>query len=715
MLTREIESSMVKCGSYWTDEKYGPLRLKLVSTTPSALEEEAQPPSSNSFFHDVKPPSPRRTIKRVFELTHTGYPGAGTRTVVHFQYLEWPDMNVPDDPRGVLGLIGEVKKAVSEGGDSEEPESVSEAHGDVDPMTGICKHALGAKNRPVLLHCSAGVGRTGGFIVVDAVLDAIQREMRKGEVVDKNKMDVDPTPPEVTNPMHVDGKRTGSSEQEDTNGRTRFPRKSTREWVENVDMGNALPAHLWTSPRAFPSASSGSSSSEDSFGFNVNRSTTSSFGTSSSLSSSKPPTTSSSSSPPPHPHSSSSSSLLPPLQVSSPDQRARTFSAPSAARIVDPTPVLASPYHSLTAVPRGFNLSSSIGIGSSPLASSISATPWIPGDRNTTSPAPMMISTSPSSSPAPSPNSNPNASGSDSNHAMPVSRSSSGAPPPPSSRSLSPASSYPVDKSNNSNYNTTYNSSSTHTVSTGVDYKAPRPLHEDRSPQPLSKYEDPIWEVVQDMREQRMSLCQSLRQYVFVHAAVIEGALMIVDEERERLGMGVSRGRERELRRLSRVGGGGSLRVTSTKADDSSASTSTTTVPISVPVPGSRPRVPSSSSTSASSPLRASRTHSHGYSSSGCSSTTTGKRGASPTELRKEDKKGDALLSKRPSIKRKQRDDRAAAAVVSHAQTVGILSVPSIPVSMSNVNGLGFAGGNGTGTTGHGGAPSLVTSYTRQS
>jgi len=30
-----------------------------------------------------------------------------------------------------------------------------------------------------------------------------------------------------------------------------------------------------------------------------------------------------------------------------------------------------------------------------------------------------------------------------------------------------------------------------------------------------------------------MSLCQSLRQYVFVHAALIEGALMIVDEERE--------------------------------------------------------------------------------------------------------------------------------------------------------------------------------------
>ena len=34
------------------------------------------------------------------------------------------------------------------------------------------------------------------------------------------------------------------------------------------------------------------------------------------------------------------------------------------------------------------------------------------------------------------------------------------------------------------------------------------------------------------MREERMNLCQFLRQYVFVHRAIIEGALRIVDEEK---------------------------------------------------------------------------------------------------------------------------------------------------------------------------------------
>ena len=61
----------------------------------------------------------------MFELWHTGYPGAGVWTVMHLQYLEWPDMNVPNDLRGVLGLIQEVEWAVEEtgsaGGESAEP------------------------------------------------------------------------------------------------------------------------------------------------------------------------------------------------------------------------------------------------------------------------------------------------------------------------------------------------------------------------------------------------------------------------------------------------------------------------------------------------------------------------------------------------------------------------------------------------------------------
>jgi protein-tyrosine phosphatase len=129
-----------------------------------------------------------------------------------------------------------------------------------------------------------------------------------------------------------------------------------------------------------------------------------------------------------------------------------------------------------------------------------------------------------------------------------------------------------------------------------VNYKQPRPIHDDCPPTVLSTYGEPVWQVVQDMREQRMSLCQTLRQYVFVHAAVIEGALMVADEEREASGKG------------SPICRGSPVSVASSRSGSHFSSTT----------------------------------------------PSKGKRGASPTELLKKDKKGEVSLAKRPSTKRKQ-------------------------------------------------------------
>jgi protein tyrosine phosphatase len=390
MLTREVEGSMVKCGSYWVDDDtedkertrtYGPLTLRLVkkeglpggvdllderekgypqremqqtgggffgatapdhfagphafgghphaaafasspnnmSTTPTRMGTTPTRMGSTSARMDATStrmdttPIPRRrkpptTIKRTFELTHARYPHLGARRVVHLQYLEWPDMNVPDDARGVLGLIREVERGVEETwegeaeagseesspsdegekrwlyppgskateraassgetvtpakvqkkkrdgddidgdkidvdtidhtdeGESRAGRSVSTGMGDaevgrgemaVDERNGIARHAMGGKERrPVLLHCSAGVGRTGGFIAVDAVLDAVRREMRRQKRVVKTEvglggeragdaMDVDePAPGMVTVPFSVGGAGAGGETGEE--------------------------------------------------------------------------------------------------------------------------------------------------------------------------------------------------------------------------------------------------------------------------------------------------------------------------------------------------------------------------------------------------------------------------------------------------------------------------------------------------------------------
>ena len=88
-------------------------------------------------------------------------------------------MNVPSDADGLLWLINAVDKAV------EEARTIAEAAGSTIPPG------------PVLLHCSAGVGRTGGFIVVDAVLDALRRELRESAAT---AMQVDPSPSPSSSP-----------------------------------------------------------------------------------------------------------------------------------------------------------------------------------------------------------------------------------------------------------------------------------------------------------------------------------------------------------------------------------------------------------------------------------------------------------------------------------------------------------------------------------
>lgn len=59
----------------------------------------------------------------------------------------WPDHGVPADPGCVLNFLHDVNAR---------QESI-----------------VGAG--PVLVHCSAGIGRTGTFIVIDMILDQIKR------------------------------------------------------------------------------------------------------------------------------------------------------------------------------------------------------------------------------------------------------------------------------------------------------------------------------------------------------------------------------------------------------------------------------------------------------------------------------------------------------------------------------------------------------------
>jgi protein-tyrosine phosphatase len=111
-------------------------------------------------------------IVRKFTLSNDEEPFARMREITQLQYSHWPDFGAPAHPTHLLGLIEQtdaVVRSVS-GGSPSQP----------DPPN----------SRPVVVHCSAGCGRTGTFCTVDSVLDMLKRQ-RQARHTQETPMDTD--------------------------------------------------------------------------------------------------------------------------------------------------------------------------------------------------------------------------------------------------------------------------------------------------------------------------------------------------------------------------------------------------------------------------------------------------------------------------------------------------------------------------------------------
>lgn len=92
------------------------------------------------------------------------------RTVTHIQYKGWMDFGVPDDPLGTLRLIELAGKT-----QTSYEQQASESG---QPATG-----------PMIVHCSAGCGRTGAFCTIDTLMtrlttddDSMTLEEKQGQL-----------------------------------------------------------------------------------------------------------------------------------------------------------------------------------------------------------------------------------------------------------------------------------------------------------------------------------------------------------------------------------------------------------------------------------------------------------------------------------------------------------------------------------------------------
>ncbi|RAH82957.1 hypothetical protein BO86DRAFT_310389 [Aspergillus japonicus CBS 114.51] len=173
-LTAEVERGQVKCHPYWKSGEYGQCQVNNFSQKLIYLNSRDSPHielEGSQLPPDVKDdPGNPYIIVRHFGLSHSAYPFQPLREVTQLQYPHWPDFGTTSQPTHLLRLIEYCDRVLTT---TNSPIPVTFQRHTVD-------------QRPVLVHCSAGCGRTGAFCTVDTVLDILKRRRGQATAVELN-------------------------------------------------------------------------------------------------------------------------------------------------------------------------------------------------------------------------------------------------------------------------------------------------------------------------------------------------------------------------------------------------------------------------------------------------------------------------------------------------------------------------------------------------
>ncbi|XP_008058819.2 tyrosine-protein phosphatase non-receptor type 1 isoform X2 [Carlito syrichta] len=124
MLNRVMEKGSLKCAQYWPQKEEREMVFDDTNLKLTLISEDIK-----SYY----------TVR---QLELENLVTQETREILHFHYTTWPDFGVPESPASFLNFLFKVR----------ESGSLSLEHG------------------PVVVHCSAGIGRSGTFCLADTCL-----------------------------------------------------------------------------------------------------------------------------------------------------------------------------------------------------------------------------------------------------------------------------------------------------------------------------------------------------------------------------------------------------------------------------------------------------------------------------------------------------------------------------------------------------------------
>lgn len=176
MVTQEVERTKNKCFRYWPtleqktlvtgsfeitilndtikrahedeynirefDLRYLGASINDIDDSPSMNSQNNTNDHTNNHLHHHQNHHLLRNNGTIQEPPATGMPQQHSRRIIQYQYRSWPDQNTPTNPRSVLSFLQDINR--------HPPRS------------------------PVIVHCSAGIGRSGTLIVIDMLMDQLE-------------------------------------------------------------------------------------------------------------------------------------------------------------------------------------------------------------------------------------------------------------------------------------------------------------------------------------------------------------------------------------------------------------------------------------------------------------------------------------------------------------------------------------------------------------